>query len=589
MLPMVRRLTEFLQDLRTAALQDSAQVCDGELLGLFIERQDQDAFAALVQRHAAMVWGVCRRGLAHHHDAEDAFQATFLVLARKAASIRPRDLVANWLHGVAHRTALKARTMTARRKVREKQVPQMPELAAAAPPCWAELEAILDHELAALPENYRAPIILCDLEGKTGRIAARQLNIPQGTLAGRLRAGRKMLARRLARHGLALSAGALATALFQNVASARAPAAMVSRTIQNSLLAAAGKTAAAGMVSNQIAALTKGVLKSMFLAKLKPMIAGMVVLGMAVLGGGILAHNTATGQQAAKDSQGERLTDPATDSQEVPNPRKIPVKAPAPEAPLVTGKERSTNVTYPVADLVVPIEDLDAARYLATKEQWLINKITKTVAPSTWKNAGASGTISYFSPGMALIVNNAPRVQAQVKDLLETMRRVQNVQVCAETRILTLDAASYLKVQALLPRFKQRGECVLSEAETDALLRTTQQFRGIKCSQLPKDTFFPGQKAHIRIDSSGDNGERQRIEFTFDGLISANLQQIEFAMGATIGKTEFSQKSRLEDGATMAQCKRAGGDYLLVLITARVILVVEHSILPPAPANVRKK
>ncbi len=158
----VRRLSEVIHNLRSATLNDARQATDGDLVGQFVERQDDAAFATLVQRHSAMVWGVCRRVIGNHHDAEDAFQATFLVLARKAASIRPRDLVANWLHGVAHRTALKARSMTAKRQVREKQVKDMPEPVAGAQASWAEFEAIIDPELTALPEKYRIALLLCD-------------------------------------------------------------------------------------------------------------------------------------------------------------------------------------------------------------------------------------------------------------------------------------------------------------------------------------------------------------------------------------------------------------------------------------------
>ena len=107
----VHRLTKVIQLVRSTALPDEASVSDGQLLDQFIEHQDEFAFAALVRRHSPMVWGVCRRIVVHHQDAEDAFQATFLVLARKALSIRPREMVANWLFGVAQRTALKARAL----------------------------------------------------------------------------------------------------------------------------------------------------------------------------------------------------------------------------------------------------------------------------------------------------------------------------------------------------------------------------------------------------------------------------------------------------------------------------------------------
>ena len=139
-----------------------------------------------MHRHGPLVWGVCRRILAHHQDAEDAFQATFLVLVRKAASIQARTLLANWLYGVAHRTALKARAVAERRARREKQVTTMPEPQCQPRGSWRDLEPLLDQELARLPDKYRVAVLLCDLEGKTGKDAAHQLKIPEVTLASRL-------------------------------------------------------------------------------------------------------------------------------------------------------------------------------------------------------------------------------------------------------------------------------------------------------------------------------------------------------------------------------------------------------------------
>jgi RNA polymerase sigma factor (sigma-70 family) len=274
----VHRLTKVIQNLRRSTLPDEASVSDGQLLDQFIEHQDEYAFAALVRRHSPMVWGVCRRIVAHHQDAEDAFQATFLVLARKAASIRPRALVANWLYGVAHRTALKARTIAGKRHSREKQVIDMPEPKAVQHDSRRDLESLIDQELAALPDKYRVALLLCDLEGKTGREVARQLKIPEGTLASRLRTGRTMLAKRLARHGLAVSGGALGTLLSQCGVGA-APPTVVSMTIKTATLVAAGKTVAAGAVSAKVAALTEGVMKAMFLSKLKALMAVLVLAG----------------------------------------------------------------------------------------------------------------------------------------------------------------------------------------------------------------------------------------------------------------------------------------------------------------------
>jgi RNA polymerase sigma factor (sigma-70 family) len=163
-------MAELIQQLRrTVHLQDGAGLTDGQLLEAYISRRDEAALAALVQRHASMVWGVCRRVLGNYHDAEDAFQATFLVLVRKATSIRPREMVANWLYGVAHQTVLKARATVSTRKGRERQVVEMAEPAMAEPAQWDELLPMLDDELSRLPANYRAVVVLCDLEGKPAR------------------------------------------------------------------------------------------------------------------------------------------------------------------------------------------------------------------------------------------------------------------------------------------------------------------------------------------------------------------------------------------------------------------------------------
>jgi RNA polymerase sigma factor (sigma-70 family) len=267
---------------RTMLLRDGAGLTDGQLLEDYISRRDEAALAALVQRHGPMVWGVCRRVLRSYHDAEDAFQATFLVFVRKAAAIAARELVGNWLYGVAHQTALKARATAARRKERERQVTQMPEPAVAEPGQWHDLQPLLDAELSRLPDKYRAVIVLCDLEGKTRKEVAHQLGCPEGTVAGRLSRARVMLAKQLARRGVVLSGGALAAVLSRNVASAAVPPLVVSSTIKAASLSAAGKAAATGAISVKVAALTEGVLQAMLLTKLK--IATAVLFLIAVLG-----------------------------------------------------------------------------------------------------------------------------------------------------------------------------------------------------------------------------------------------------------------------------------------------------------------
>jgi len=253
---------------------------DGQLLECFITRRDEAAFEALVRRHGPMVLGVCRRVLRNTHDAEDAFQATFLVLARKAPSIGQRELVGNWLYGAAYRAALEAKV--SRRRLRERQVSAMPEPEAAAEAQdWLDLRPVLDQELSRLPDKYRVPVVLCDLQERTRRDVARQLGIPAGTLSGRLTTARRLLAGRLARRGFAPAGGALAAALSQGVASACVPSPLVVSTVKAATLLVAGQ--AAGLISDKVAALTEGVLKTMLLTKCKSVLGVLLVLG-AVLG-----------------------------------------------------------------------------------------------------------------------------------------------------------------------------------------------------------------------------------------------------------------------------------------------------------------
>jgi len=273
------QLTGIIQNIRRATLpRDGTGLTDGQLLDNYLASGEEAAFAALLHRHGPMVWGVCRRILQLHQDAEDAFQATFLVLVRKAATIVPRDMVANWLYGVAQQTALKARALSAKRSAREKQVTAMPETALEREVVIDELPAALDQELSRLPDKYRAVIVLCDLEGKTRKEAAQHFRLPEGTVATRLATARTMLAKRLARSGLAVSGPALGAVLSQNGASAAMPA--VSSTIKAAMLFAAGHAGpAAGVISAKAVALAEGVLNTMLLTKLKIATAVLVTIG----------------------------------------------------------------------------------------------------------------------------------------------------------------------------------------------------------------------------------------------------------------------------------------------------------------------
>src|SRR5262245_45826095 len=198
---------------RNAAVRSAADApSDGRLLAAFIADRDTDAFAELVARFGPMVFAVCRRVTGHQQDAEDAFQATFIVLARKAAAVTPREAVGAWLHGVAVRTALEARSVAAKRRTREIPTARPPEPPDADP----ELDdsgAVLHEELAALPEKLRTLLVLCDLDGQPQTEVAVRLGLPVGTVYSRLAAARKLLADRLRKRGVVLSATGLSAAL----------------------------------------------------------------------------------------------------------------------------------------------------------------------------------------------------------------------------------------------------------------------------------------------------------------------------------------------------------------------------------------
>jgi RNA polymerase sigma factor (sigma-70 family) len=264
-----------------------------------------------------MVLGVCRRMLRSHHDAEDAFQATFLVLVQKAATLPDREMVGNWLYGVAHQTAVRMRALAARRGVRERQVAVMPEPTSAEPYAGNDLEPILDEELARLPHKYRALIVLCQLEGKTLKEVAQQLAIPQGTVASRLATARAMLAKRLSRRGVL--SGVLLAVVSPPAASSCVPTAVVSSTLETATLVAV-EQGVPGAVSPTVAALITGVTKAMFMSKIKGVLAVALVFGLALGGAGVgvglgLFRGTAVAQQPGDGPGDTRVPGSKRDSQ----------------------------------------------------------------------------------------------------------------------------------------------------------------------------------------------------------------------------------------------------------------------------------
>jgi RNA polymerase sigma factor (sigma-70 family) len=295
--PVIEHLRRF------AFLADAAVMTDEQLLDSFVRRRDELAFEVLIRRHGGMVMGVCRRVLGGYHDAEDAFQATFLVLSRKAASICVGGSLANWLYCVAFHTALKAKAVAAKRRKREHEVAEMPKPESAPPEHGRELHALLDQELSRLPEKYRVAIVLCDLEGRTRKEAAHQLGCPEGTVATRLARGRALLAKRLTQRGVTLSAAAIAGSEALSIASACVPSPLViTTTTKAAALYASGKTIA-GVVSSNVAALAAGMLQTMVMTKLKTIALAALAIGLVAVGGGALVTRSMIAAQRERTQQ----------------------------------------------------------------------------------------------------------------------------------------------------------------------------------------------------------------------------------------------------------------------------------------------
>lgn len=253
---------------------------DTELLERFVCQRDESAFALLMNRHGLMVLNVCRRQLTSHHDIEDAFQTTFLILARQAGSIRKRASIGSWLHGVALRVTAQQRATAARQPLRDRRRFQQQSREPHFEIAVRELQDLLDEELQRLPEKYRIPLVLCYLEDQTHEEIARQLAWPVGTVKGRLARGRELLRGRLARRGLNLLAGSLATFFAVNTTSSAVPPSLATATLKT----------VGGIMSLPVATLSDHVMHSMALARLKSMSAVLLLLGLLGTGAGVMTH-----------------------------------------------------------------------------------------------------------------------------------------------------------------------------------------------------------------------------------------------------------------------------------------------------------
>jgi RNA polymerase sigma factor (sigma-70 family) len=265
---------------RIAVLGGSNDRTDSHLLHCFVTQRDEAAFEALVRRHGPMVLAVCRRILTDPHDADDAFQATFLVLVRRAAAIENQESLGSFLHGVALRTALNARADLTNRRKHERRAVPMPAVDEESEVVWRDLRTMLDEEIQRLSEPYRTLVVLCYLEGKSYAEAAARLGCSRGTVSTRLTKARAVLRKQLLSRGLTLSAGALGLVLTRQAAAAALPLPLVLTTV-NTVVGLA--------VSAKVASLTEGVLKAMSMTRLKITLF-LLLLGAVGAGGSGLAQ-----------------------------------------------------------------------------------------------------------------------------------------------------------------------------------------------------------------------------------------------------------------------------------------------------------
>jgi len=305
--------------LRALAAVHTSRACnDRELLERFLTAEDEAAFTLLVERHGPMILGLCRRLLRDRHEADDACQATFLVLARKARSVRKQESLASWLHGVAYRVSISLRRQRARRVRRERSACK----AAVQEPddglTWRELRPVLDEELQRLPERYRAPLILCYLEGKTRDEAAQELGAKPAALHGLLDRGRKLLRDRLTKRGLTLSAVLFTTALTDITTRAALAPGLVVTSAQAALALLRGATIGEGLVGPHILSLVKEASKTMFMTKLK--IGAALVVAASILtgivGGSLNSIGFAQDANPAQPKAASATTPPKTESDE---------------------------------------------------------------------------------------------------------------------------------------------------------------------------------------------------------------------------------------------------------------------------------
>jgi RNA polymerase sigma factor (sigma-70 family) len=535
---------------------------DGQLLARFVEERDEAALAALIRRLGPAVLGVCRRVVGDAHLAEDAFQATFLVLVRRAEVIRPREQVGAWVYGVAYRVARRARAARARRLAKEQPVSALTPTAAEPTDRADDLLPVLDEELARLPDHYRAAVLMCDLEGRTRKDSARRLGIPDGTLSNRLAAARRMLARRLTRRGVTLGLAGLLTASVP----ARVSAALADTTAR---FAAGSPPSGARAV-----ALAEGELKMMMLAKLK----GLAVVVLAVVGVGVAAGTLPA-------SAGDR---PATIPALVTVAKvalRLPAARPAdPPAPLVIHHDGQINDVAFSPDGKLIVAQVREAGFNATSAVKVWDAKTGEPRKTLFEGRVVHGVA--FSPDGKSVATSitkfdpAKNKPGDVRDAFSCEVLTWNVETGKQTATLTGSGAHAIYHLAYSPDGKYiaaggglvdpnsvpaGGDVTVWDAETGKVLWANQDHKGavrrLAFSADSKLLVTPGDDGTVRVWDAF-TGKHQR---TIDAKAEHGVHSAAFSPDGKLIAGGADGAARVWDAQT-GELKHTLGEYKSGLI-----------------------
>jgi RND family efflux transporter MFP subunit len=499
----LNEVVRYLQHLTDA--QNGSGLSDAELLERYVRQRDEAAFELLLWRHGVLVLNVCRRILNREADAEDAFQATFLAFVRKAPTILRRGSVASWLYKVAYRVALEARARARKTAARERPGTELLTVQSETSSLWDDLRPILDEELHRLPERLRRPFVLCYLEGKTNEEAAREIGCPAGTIYSRLARGRDVLRRRLLRRGVTLSAVALTAALAEHTAEA-APAIPMVRSAVAAARSFAGLPSG-GPISPRATTLAQGVLRTMFVTKLK-MVALVMFVVSVLAAGGVLSHGlTAAPQPEAK-------------ADDLPPKQK---KAGKPDA-----KPFPVHVVKPTPGGLARTAQRPA-RLIAAQQQNIVPLISGTI-----KQVGVD-IGDRVKKGQTLLVLDAPLLRKELEQAMAAVKMAEAQAEEAEAHVITAEAdvkfaeAGLAKAEVLTRNSDAPRAEILAAHATVAAAKADVQAKMGKLAHAKaalKTAKANVEASQVAMDKARIQESFTRITAAFDGVVTRRTAQL---------------------------------------------------------------